>query len=620
MSAFQIENFRLTAALALAERGWPVFPVHHPRRADPGGAAACSCREQCGSIGKHPRTQHGLKEATTDPAAIVAWWRKWPEANVGLATGPASGLLVIDIDPDKGGSESFAEVFDTHGDIPETVEVQTGGGGRHIYLAYPAGVRVANSSGKIGPGIDVRGDGGYVVAPPSLHRSGGQYGFVDGPAAGQLPPDRSPCPAPDWLLSLLVDRVRPSPVNRPQRPNDDAGRHWLGKALARTVTGARNETGLWLATQLRDAGLSLSQAEPVMRDYAQRCPAGDPPYTEREALASVRSAYTRPAREPAHDPAKMVVNPGVSGTAPPKLAVPITGAAAELSSYLGDIAAHRAYDVGWPWPQLSSMTQSLIPGTVTCIVGDPGTAKTFMVLQSLLHWIANGHDAAVFFVEKDRKFHTMRLLAQLESSGNFVNYEWLANNGPAVERALARHRETIDLLGRHIASAPLERVTLDSMLAWVRQQASAGKRVMVIDPITAVAAGDKRWEADDTFVMEAQSILTAHGASLVLVTHSKKGNRPGAASGHDMAGGAAYHRFTDTTIWLHRARKPKRVQYRTSGNLPAAGTFELFFQLHKTRHAKGAGKELAYTFGDELRFAEQGVVTKDLPDEQQEAA
>src|SRR5262249_10232780 len=96
----------LDAALAYAQRGWPVVPLHFPV---PKGRCSCGNRG-CGSVGKHPHTAHGLKDATTDPAQLRISWRDWPKANVGIVTGRESGLVALDVDPRHGGNESLAEL------------------------------------------------------------------------------------------------------------------------------------------------------------------------------------------------------------------------------------------------------------------------------------------------------------------------------------------------------------------------------------------------------------------------------------------------------------------------------------------------------------------------------
>lgn len=162
----------LEAALSYAARGWHVLPIHSPGSS----TAPCSCgNPNCDSPAKHPRTIHGVKDATTDPAQIHAWWAKWPKANVGLATGKVSGFFALDVDPRHGGDDSLAKLEREHGPLPPTFTVRTGSGGRHFYFLMPAdGAPLKNRIG-LSPGIDIRADGGYVVAPPSIHVSGGPY-------------------------------------------------------------------------------------------------------------------------------------------------------------------------------------------------------------------------------------------------------------------------------------------------------------------------------------------------------------------------------------------------------------------------------------------------------------
>ncbi|MGH9012234.1 MAG: bifunctional DNA primase/polymerase, partial [Acidimicrobiia bacterium] len=127
-------------ALIYAGRGWAVLPCHQPRH------GSCSCgRVDCTSPAKHPRTAHGLRDASTDPERIRAWWRRWPEANVAVRTGAASGLVVLDIDPPHG-EASLATLVAHHGVLPPTLTVNTGSGGYHLYFAHP-GTTLRNSAG-----------------------------------------------------------------------------------------------------------------------------------------------------------------------------------------------------------------------------------------------------------------------------------------------------------------------------------------------------------------------------------------------------------------------------------------------------------------------------------------
>lgn len=143
------EGNTLAAALEYASRGWRVFPLW------PGG--------------KVPLIQEWQHRATTDEATIRAWWARWPNANVAIATGAGSGLVVLDVDGPKG-EATLARLEAANGALPPTREVKTPRG-RHLYFDHPGGY-VPCSAGLVGPGLDVRGDGGYVVAPPSVERGG----------------------------------------------------------------------------------------------------------------------------------------------------------------------------------------------------------------------------------------------------------------------------------------------------------------------------------------------------------------------------------------------------------------------------------------------------------------
>jgi hypothetical protein len=168
----------LQTALALVERGLRVFP--------------------CKPRAKVPATPGGCKDATKDPNMLRHWWGLNPAYNLAIATGPASGIFVIDVDGLDGECE-LRRLEAKHGALPPTVEVTTPRPGRHVYFKMP-GTLLRNSAGKIAPGVDVRALGGYVVAPPSIHPSGRAYAWsVD--CAGAI------APAPDWLLAKIIEPV-----------------------------------------------------------------------------------------------------------------------------------------------------------------------------------------------------------------------------------------------------------------------------------------------------------------------------------------------------------------------------------------------------------------------------
>ena len=182
----------LAAALQHAARGWPVLPVHSVR--DDG---SCTCgKADCTSPGKHPATSKGVLDAATAEGLVQNWWGRNPAANVGIATGPGSGLFVLDVDPRHGGDDTLEALEEAHGRLPATVEVITGGGGRHLYFRHPGGRALSKT---VGPGLDVKADGGFVVAPPSLHLSGRRYEWESSSLPGMVPLVLPP----SWLVALV---------------------------------------------------------------------------------------------------------------------------------------------------------------------------------------------------------------------------------------------------------------------------------------------------------------------------------------------------------------------------------------------------------------------------------
>ncbi len=187
-------------ALACAQADLRVFPVHTIRN----GACSCGGAKGCAPA-KHPigsLVPRGVLEASTDPAVIRSWWDKMPDANIGIATGKASNLVVLDVDG-RTGEATLADLEKKHGPLPPTWQVKTGKG-RHLYFVYPKDAAKVKSVARSKLGLDVRADGGYVLAPPSLHASGHRYVVVDDKVAG------ANCPA--WVVDYANGKLKISPA------------------------------------------------------------------------------------------------------------------------------------------------------------------------------------------------------------------------------------------------------------------------------------------------------------------------------------------------------------------------------------------------------------------------
>jgi hypothetical protein len=194
------------AALAYAKAGWRVFPAHGWRN------QCCTCGDPgCDNPAKHPLTSHGLHDATVNEATIRRWWSQWPDANVAIRAEDIG--VVVDVDPRNGGDESLDRIFRESGGMPDTVEVLTGGGGNHFYLRTPHPV----AKGKLPsyPGIDIQAAGSYVIAPPSMHKSGQRYEF-EASSDWTLGQRIADCPA--WILELRGEQATRIKSDRPVPP------------------------------------------------------------------------------------------------------------------------------------------------------------------------------------------------------------------------------------------------------------------------------------------------------------------------------------------------------------------------------------------------------------------
>lgn len=296
-SNFQFSNPQINplrdAALDYARRGWPVF---HCWGTEVDGT--CACRDpQCKAIGKHP-VSRGVTGATLDAKTIVDWWLSFPRSNVAVRTG--AGLVVVDLDvkPGLDGVRSWRELEAIHGETVATVTATTGSGGKHLYFRTTEEVSNYQGGKRLGAGIDVRGHHGFVIAPPSRHRSGKEYRWDE----GRSPAEVAVADCPRWLLDLMLAQpesprhvetppsVSPTPAARSYRSVTD-------QHLPTTITqGARNSELFSLAGTLRRVGLTAAQIRQVVSVVNfSRC---RPPLTNVEVITIAKGVqrYDVPQR------------------------------------------------------------------------------------------------------------------------------------------------------------------------------------------------------------------------------------------------------------------------------------------------------------------------------------
>jgi len=252
----------LKAALSYAARGWPVFPLK------PGGKEPVIPKREGGQ---------GYLDATTDPSRITAWWNRWPDANIGIRTGEQSGILTLDVDHPA----SLEALEADQGKLPETRTHATGSGGMHYLFSYPqTGERFGNSSGTLPHGLDVRGEGGYIVAPPS--RTTRLYEVLD------PPPLSDP---PEWFLQAIREPQRSSVEEVVGRPTT------RGPELSATLDGPpipqgqRNKTLTRIAGTLHDGSRTLGElTSDLLGVNTARC---TPPLPEVEVTKIATSIHRK---------------------------------------------------------------------------------------------------------------------------------------------------------------------------------------------------------------------------------------------------------------------------------------------------------------------------------------
>ena len=204
------------AALAYASRGWRVIALHFIN-VNKNNACSCMRGPECKAPGKHPMFKKWREVASTNPVNLRAWWKAWPLANVGLTMGGQASLVTIDVDGDTG-RESLATLEGLHAKLPPTLTQSTGrkGGGEHrLFHVDPFYVDWIRNRAHVAPSIDIRAEGGLIVAAPSLHSSGLRYRWHD--------PSHVIAELPKWLFDLALSKREQQRVFSPSgaRPTEE---------------------------------------------------------------------------------------------------------------------------------------------------------------------------------------------------------------------------------------------------------------------------------------------------------------------------------------------------------------------------------------------------------------
>ena len=283
----------------------------------------------------------------------------------------------------------------------------------------------------------------------------------------------------------------------------------------------------------------------------------------------------------------------------------VRSVAGEVRQRIADIAAGRYAAIPMYWTLLSSLTQAMLPGSVTLLAGSGGATKSFMALQMFVAWMLNSLRVALWELEEDQISHLMRALAQRSGHPGLTDTTWVKDNFELADSVTVEHSDFLDNLRRVVHTTPDQQVTLGQVAEWAEDQAKRGSRVIGVDPITAAARVGDVWTADASFVQAIKRTATDYGVSILLVTHPVKNVQYPDLT--QIAGAACYHRFCQTILWLEM-HEPKFSRIRTAGGTSDVEHNRTVYVL-KARNGRGGGFRLAFQFEPEnLTLSELGVI------------
>lgn len=288
------------------------------------------------------------------------------------------------------------------------------------------------------------------------------------------------------------------------------------------------------------------------------------------------------------------------------------GPSTEVGNFIGEIIAGKRRNLPWTptWRLLNQMAYALIPSTVTLVCGEPGSGKSFAMLQVARSWHDSGIPVAVYELEETREYHLRRCLAQLAGNSNMTDYDWIREHPDQANQHFETHRHQLDSFGATITCSSDGQPNLKDLSDWVVQQAEMGKRVILLDPITVADKGRDIAKEDATFVVTCKQVADKYGCSIVLVTHPAKvrGKRP---EMNDLSGGASFERLAQCIIWLKR--HDKRTEWVQDPNgYCKYQEINRTMAILKSRNGKGATADIGFWFdpGD-LGFTEKGLIVKE---------
>lgn len=384
--------------------------------------------------------------------------------------------------------------------------------------------------------------------------------------------------------------------------------------LDNAVSGQRGHDKFFSAALVLMIGfnMQIEQARPILRWFSDtKCV---PPFDEGQINHKLESAQ----KDGRGERGRLLKNDTFriedwrrNEPKPVQPIAPKGSAALQLGEYIEEMISGTRYACRWPWLLTGKLSRALMPATVTMISAPPGTSKSLFVMEALQYWLTQHYTVACLMLEDDRNYHMLRALAQIVRDSNVTDDAWCKENADKVRQYWTQNSEKLDALGRVIHEGPTF-INTDAIILWIEAMCAEGKRIVVVDPITAKDPSEKPWIDDHRFVARVKDIIKKSGTSLVLVTHPPT-LPPGAkmqSGSKVVGGGAAYEKFSQTVIYLS-AMDPEMKPIETqAGVTDMLVNRRLFFS--KTRNGKGQWMNLGFYFDPtSLLHVERGILRKD---------
>ena len=514
----EIENQLVADALRYAASGLLVFPLHAVKD------GKCTCaKTDCSSPAKHPRTIHGLKQASKDSNYVRNLFScfTYSSANIGICTGKESNLAVVDVDAAKGGQIEELYNFVPKETLEKTLWIKTGGG-FHLYFGFPPNSDIRNSAGKLGKNIDVRGNGGYVVAPPSMHISGVRYEFIN---------ENDILPFPTAFIEKLSKKEsrieNGNPKNEPDKNND-------------YIEGIRNDSLTRIAGKLRHAGLSESELEAaLLKINAERC---QPPLEKSEVLQIVHSVARYDVGQKPNSTFESVKN------------------AVDFSSLLLTKTANVCIEEAKLTPTPKTLFDDFwFEGEICILFADTGLGKSVLAVQvadSITKHLSIGHFALEAEKQKVLFFDCELSQKQFEKRYSVKENDVLTNHyifDDGFLRTVINRNAPMPKRFRNFEEY------LNFSLEYEIVQTET--RILIVDNITYLKNATETAKDALPLMKELNRLKDKHQLSIMALAHTPKRDMSRPISVNDLQGSKMLSNLTDSIFAIGQSAKDKNLRY-----------------------------------------------------------